>query len=194
MLFPTGCGNKGCRIGWKPMAQVCVYWLLWSLNSSQDSVWEKYPFPLDLVSVHVCNCIISTSFAFVRVISCVCLVDILWMSVYVCACVQVNAFKLCTSNSNSSTQILNCKTTFPQILAVHSTPKRYSTYSLYIPTYIYIYIYTSWTHIWQIFGSRQGYRLCYPLARLRCVPGESRPESENPRATGPTHQLLFSAV
>lgn len=36
---------------------------------------------------------------------------------------------------------MNCKTAFPQILAVHSTPKRYSTYSLYRPTHTYIYIY-----------------------------------------------------
>ena len=132
MLFPTGCSNKGCRIGWKPMAHVCVYWLLRSLNLSQDSVWEKCPFSLDLVSVHVCN-YISTSFAFVRVISCVGLVDILWISVYVCVCKWMHTNYVHQIQTRPQ-KILNCKTTFAQILAVHSTPKRYSTYSLYIPT------------------------------------------------------------
>lgn len=122
------------------MAQVSTYWLLWSLNLSQDSVWEKYPFPLDLVSVHVCNCT-STSFAFVRVISCAGLVDI--MSVCVRKSFHTNYVHQIQTHPHKSwiarqPFLKSWKYTPPQEIQYHIP-------SIYLHIYIYIYSHNLYT-------------------------------------------------
>ena len=142
-----------------------------------------------------------SSVAFVWVIACAGLGDILCMSVCVCVCafmckhmcMEMSVCVRMWMHTNYVHHIHTyqhkswiCKTSFPEILAVHSTPKR----CLHIPS---LSLSTRYEHISDNFF-RQGCYHCYPLATLLCVPGESRPKSEDPRATGPTHQLLFTAL